>query len=108
MANGRRASCHQADAHHQADAPVACVTVTSAVAPVHLGTAGGFALLTKSGITSTGNTSVGGDIGTSPIAATAITGFALTNITGELSTSALVNGKVYAASHAGHDDYSHL
>ena len=92
MANGRRASCHQADAHHQADAPVACVTVTSAVAPVHLGTAGGFALLTKSGITSTGNTSVGGDIGTSPIAATAITGFALNNITGEFSTSALVNG----------------
>ena len=66
--------------------------MTSAVAPVHLGTAGGFALLTKSGITSTGNTSVGDDIGTSPIAATAITGFALNNITGEFSTSALVNG----------------
>ena len=88
---------------------LACVTVTSAAsmllpvmpqAPVDLGSAGDFALLTKSGITSTGATMVGGDIGTSPIAATAITGFALTNSTGEFATSAHVNGKVYAASYA--------
>ena len=69
-------------------------------AVVDLGTAGNFAILTKSGVSTTGVTSVTGDIGTSPIASTAITGFGLIlDPTTTFSTSAQVTGKVYAASY---------
>ena len=94
---------------------LACVTVTSAapefppaperrsltLLPVHLGTAGDYAILTKSGVTTTGVTLVTGDIGTSPIAATALTGFGLTlDSSTTFSTSTLVVGNVYAADYA--------
>jgi hypothetical protein len=66
--------------------------------PVELGTAGNFAILAKSGISTTGTTSIAGDIGVSPIAAGAITGFSLTmDPSGTFSTSTLVTGKIYAA-----------
>ena len=69
--------------------------------PVNLGTAGTFAILTKTGITTTGVTSITGDMGTSPIAVTAITGFGLMlAASGTHSTSSLVTGNVYGASHA--------
>ena len=42
---------------------------------VNLGIADDFAILSKTGVSTTGITSVTGDVGTSPIAATAITGF---------------------------------
>ncbi|MDP2115135.1 MAG: ice-binding family protein [Bacteroidota bacterium] len=71
---------------------------------VNLGTAGDFSILTKSGISSTGITSVQGDIGVSPAAATAITGFGLimdTNGQSSHTTIAThVTGKVYAADYA--------
>ena len=76
------------------------VTVTEGLgrAPVDLGTAGNFVILTKSGITTTGVTAITGDIGVSPIDSTAITGFGLTmDASNTFSTSALVTGKVYAA-----------
>ena len=67
---------------------------------VDLGTAGDFAILTKTGVTTTGVTSVDGDMGTSPIAAAAITGFSLTmDSTNTFSKSPLVTGKVKAASY---------
>ena len=75
---------------------------TSAQSPngVPRGTARNYAILTKTGVTTTGVTSVTGDMGTSPIAATAITGFALTmHSSTTYSTSALVTGKIYAASY---------
>lgn len=66
--------------------------------PVNLGTAGNFRILAKTEITTTGTTSITGDIGVSPAAATFITGFGLTmDSSGTFSTSALVTGKVYAA-----------
>lgn len=69
--------------------------------PVDLGTAGNFAILAKSGISATGTTSIAGDIGVSPIASGAITGFSLTmDPSGTFSTSALVAGKTYAADYA--------
>ena len=69
-------------------------------APVNLGTAGDFVILTKTGITSTGVTAITGDIGVSPIDSTAITGFALAmDSTNTFSTSPLVTGKVYAANY---------
>lgn len=68
---------------------------------VNLGAAGNFAILSKTGISTTGVTLITGDIGVSPISATAITGFALTLPAGSaFSTSALVTGKVYSPSYA--------
>ena len=64
-----------------------------------LGTAGNFAVLTKTGVTTTGTTLVISHMGTSPIAQTSLTGFALTLI-GDHSTSSMVTGNVYAADHA--------
>jgi hypothetical protein len=73
-------------------------------AAVNLGTAGNFSILTKSGISTTGITSVQGDIGVSPAAATAITGFALIMDTNGQSSHTtvptLVTGKVYASDYA--------
>ncbi len=67
-------------------------------ATVNLGTAGEFAILTCTGVTTTGTTSIIGNIGVSPTAATSITGFGLIlDSSGTYSTSALVTGRVYAA-----------
>lgn len=67
---------------------------------VNLGTAGNFVILSKTLITTTGATSIIGDIGVSPAAATFIQGFGLIlDGSGTFSTSALVNGKVYAANY---------
>ena len=67
-------------------------------APVNLGTSGDFVILAKTGISTTGVTSITGDIGVSPIDHTAITGFGLIlDASGTFSTSSLVVGKVYAA-----------
>jgi hypothetical protein len=70
----------------------------SAVSAVNLGTSGDFVILSKTGITTTGVTAITGDIGTSPIDSTAITGFGLIlDPSTQFSTSSLVTGKVYAA-----------
>ncbi len=68
---------------------------------VDLGSAGDFAILAKTGISTTGTTSVVGDMGISPAAATFITGFAL-NLPADsaFATSSLVTGKVYAPGYA--------
>lgn len=66
--------------------------------PVVLGTAGNFVILSKTGITTTVGTAIVGDMGVSPIAEAAITGFSMTrDSTDTFSTSALVTGKIYAA-----------
>src|ERR1700686_4660025 len=69
--------------------------------PVDLKTAGDFVILTETGITTTGTTTVVGDMGVSPIAATAMTGFGLiADATNTFSTSSLVTEKIYAADYA--------
>jgi hypothetical protein len=78
---------------------------TSAIAAgpstVNLRTAGGFVILTETGVTTTGTTTVVGNIGVSPIAATAMTGFGLiADSTNRFSTSSLVSGRLYAADYA--------
>lgn len=76
---------------------------TPAIGPkaIDLGSAGDFATLTKSGISTTGITKITGDIGVSPAAATAITGFDLIMDTnGQSSHTPIVNGKVFAADYA--------
>ncbi|MBE0502884.1 MAG: DUF3494 domain-containing protein [Desulfuromonadales bacterium] len=70
-------------------------------APVNLGTAGNFVILTKSGITTTGTTDITGDMGVSPIDSTAIEGFGLMlDSTNQFSTSSLVTGQIYAADYS--------
>ena len=70
----------------------------SGPAAVDLGTAGKFEVLSKAGISTTGTTKITGNIGVSPIAASAITGFGLVlDSSGTFSRSTLVTGKVYAA-----------
>ncbi len=74
---------------------------TAAQAPVNLGTAGDLVILAKTGISTTGVTSIVGDIAVSPIDSTAITGFSLSvHASGEYSTSPLVTGKIYASDYA--------
>lgn len=70
-------------------------------APVNLGTAGNFAVLAETAITTTGATAITGDVGISPAAASFLQGFGLTaDPSNTFSTSALVTGKVYAADYA--------
>merc|ERR1712166_1661727 len=67
---------------------------------VNLGTAGDFVVLTKAGVTTTGVTKVTGNMGTSPIAATALTGFDLImDSSNTYSKSKLVTGQIFAASY---------
>ena len=69
--------------------------------PVNLGAAASFVILTKSGITNVPTSKITGNLGVSPIAATAITGFSLVaDPTNTFSTSAQVTGKIYAANYA--------
>ena len=69
--------------------------------PVNLGTAGQFAILAKSAVSTTGTTHVTGDLGLSPAASTYFTGFSDTlDATNTYSTSPFVTGRLYAASMA--------
>eukprot|EP00628_Pelagophyceae_sp_CCMP2097_P034702 CAMPEP_0184283272 /NCGR_PEP_ID=MMETSP0977-20130417/65592_1 /TAXON_ID=483370 /ORGANISM="non described non described, Strain CCMP2097" /LENGTH=724 /DNA_ID=CAMNT_0026589283 /DNA_START=60 /DNA_END=2236 /DNA_ORIENTATION=- len=78
-----------------------CSPLTGGVCAVDLGTAGDFAILGKSGISTVPTSSITGDIGVSPIAATAMTGFALVlDSSGQFSTSSQVDGECYAADYA--------
>ena len=78
------------------------VTTTFALGPssINLGSAGNFTVLAKSGISTTGATSITGNIGVSPAAATFITGFGLIASTDTTySTTPIVVGNVYAANY---------
>ena len=69
--------------------------------PVNLGTAGGFVILAKSGISTVPASVITGNIGVSPAAATFITGFSLiADSSNVFSISPQVTGKVYAADYA--------
>jgi hypothetical protein len=68
---------------------------------VYLGTAADYTILASSGITTTGVTYITGDIAVSPIAASAMTGFALiADSTNVFSMSELFSGKAFAADYA--------
>jgi hypothetical protein len=77
----------------------------STLEPVDLKYAANFAILSKSGITTTPGSEVIGDMGTSPIDYAAITGFGLVLDLQEIpaetfSMSAMVTGEVFGANHA--------
>lgn len=68
---------------------------------VDLGSAAFFKILTKAGITNVPTSSILGNMGVSPIAAAAITGFDLVlDGSGQFSTSSQVVGSVFAADYA--------
>jgi hypothetical protein len=70
------------------------------LAPVNLGQAANYVILAGSGITNVPVSKIIGNMGVSPIGATAITGFPLTlDSTGTFSTSPQVTGKIYAANY---------
>lgn len=84
-----------------ASVPFSAFTLSAAQAPVDLGTAGNYVILSKTGISTTGVTSIVGDIAVSPIGSTAITGFSLSvHASGAYSTAPVVSGKVYASDYA--------
>jgi hypothetical protein len=68
---------------------------------VNLGTAGDYAILAKSGISTVPTSAITGNLGLSPAAATYITGFSLTaDATNAFATSPQVTGKVLASNYA--------
>jgi hypothetical protein len=68
---------------------------------VNLGTAGNYAILAETGISTTGTTAVTGNLGLSPYAASFFTGFGQTlDASNIFSTSSLVTGKLYASDYA--------
>jgi hypothetical protein len=70
-------------------------------APVSLGMAGNYVILTKTGVSTVPTSAITGDVGVSPAAASYITGFALSaDATNVFSTSTQVTGKVFAADYA--------
>ncbi|MCJ7688578.1 MAG: ice-binding family protein [Clostridiaceae bacterium] len=70
-------------------------------APINLGTAGDYAILSKTGISTVPNSVITGNIGVSPIDSTAITGFSLTlDATNEFSGSTQIIGKAFAPDYA--------
>ena len=84
-------------------AAFAVVCAQGVTAP-DLGSAGRFTILTKTGVSTTGDTSVsGGDMGVSPAAASFLTGFGLIldDSTKAFSTSPPVAGKIFASDYVG-------
>ena len=86
-------------------APPAAPQPSPALGSVNLYTAGDFSILSKAGISTTPGTTITGDIGVSPIAASAITGFSQLQDGAQMqqgfSKSSMVQGKCYAANYAG-------
>jgi hypothetical protein len=79
----------------------ASAATASSPAPVNLGSADNFTILSKTGISTSGSTFITGNIGASPVAATGITGFGpIMDSSNQFSTSSLVNGRIYAADYS--------
>ncbi|KAK4698228.1 hypothetical protein P7C70_g8054, partial [Phenoliferia sp. Uapishka_3] len=77
------------------------VAFAAGPAPVNLGTAGNYAILAKTGVSTVPQSSITGDLGASPVAKTYYTGFSTTDSeTGTYATSQQVNGRLYAANDA--------
>lgn len=77
------------------------ITISNQFEGIDLKTAANYTILASAAITAAGTTTVTGDIGVSPIAAAAITGFSLVHDSSEgFATSSYVSGKVYAADYA--------
>ncbi len=68
---------------------------------VNLGTAGAYAILAKSGVSTVPTSAITGDVALSPAAASYVTGFSLTSdATKVFATSPQVTGKIFASDYA--------
>ncbi|KAF9035415.1 hypothetical protein BDZ89DRAFT_490099 [Hymenopellis radicata] len=82
-------------------AALANVVVALGPAAVNLRTAGNYAILAKSGVSTVPPSVITGAVAVSPIAAVGLTGFSLKlDSTGQFATSTQVTGKVYAATYS--------
>ena len=82
-------------------APIVLASSGTTVTAGDLGASGNYAILAKTGISSVPSSTITGNIGVSPAAASYITGFALVAATGySTSTQVVGGGKVYAADYA--------
>jgi hypothetical protein len=99
------ASCNKDNSNPAPDQPLSASEAASSTlntesvaispAPINLRTAGNFTILTETGISTTGVTSIIGNIGSSPIASTAITGFGLIkDASNQFSRTPIVTGNV--------------
>jgi hypothetical protein len=80
----------------------ATATAVTTTDPVQLGTADKYVILSKTGIDTVPTSDITGNIGVSPIAATAITGFSLVmHSEGQYSESSQITGQAHAASYGG-------
>jgi hypothetical protein len=81
----------------------AMVNAATATEPVvDIGTAGNYVILSKTGISTVPTSDITGNIGVSPIAATAITGFSLImHSGGQYSSSSQITGQAIAADYGG-------
>jgi hypothetical protein len=81
--------------------PTAPPSSPPGIPPVELGTAGNYAIIAKTGISTVPNSIIYGDVAVSPITGTAITGFSMSlHPSGQWSTSSQINGKAFAANYA--------
>jgi len=81
----------------------ACNAVASAELAVELGEAGEFVILAKTGISTVPHSQITGDIGVSPITATAMTGFLFQmDDLAQFSTSAQISANTANTKHPGH------
>lgn len=72
-------------------------SVTIGPAPVLLGTAGNFAILAKTAVSTVPASVITGDVGLSPAATSFLTGFSLTQVGTTSATSPQVTGNLYGA-----------
>lgn len=73
-------------------------TVSVSPDAVDLGSAGNYVILAKTGVSTTGTTSITGDVAVSPEHRTALTGFSETlSADGQSATSPVVTGKLFSA-----------
>jgi hypothetical protein len=101
LAKAAAKTANQALLYAQEQIPAHCESVGTKETMVDLQSAGTFAILCQAALTTVGPSFIGGDIGVSPIAATAMTGFDFTpDVTSTFSTSSQVNGKAFGASYA--------
>jgi hypothetical protein len=81
--------------------PTAPPSNPQGIPPVELGTAGNYAIIAKTGISTVPNSIIYGDVAVSPITGTAITGFSMPlDPSGKWSTSSQIHGKAFAANYA--------
>ena len=90
-----------ASTNDESTANTASETSALSAGAVNLRSAGNYVILAKAGVSTVPPSVITGDLGVSPIAATAATGFSLiANASNVFSTSAQVTGRIYAADYA--------